>query len=173
MSGFHTGLGAPRGQASQLGIVPSGTGSGTHSGGPWWKPLFSKSVFGAKQLSSHALFSLESLNSPKFHKWREKVSWHVWVFPSENDVKVLVVQSCWTLCDPTDFRPPGSSVCGILQARTLECVAIPFFRESSQPRGQTWVSCIAGQFFTFWATSVSKYGFQTLLYRGLEVSQSP
>ena len=34
-----------------------------------------------------------------------------------------VVQSCPTLCDPTDCNPPGSSVCGILWARTLEWVA--------------------------------------------------
>ena len=36
------------------------------------------------------------------------------------------LQSCPTLCDPTDSSPPGSSVSGILQARTLEWVAIPF-----------------------------------------------
>ena len=35
-------------------------------------------------------------------------------------------QSCLTLCDPTDHGPPGSSVHGILQARTLEWVAISF-----------------------------------------------
>ena len=36
------------------------------------------------------------------------------------------LQSCPTLCDPIDGRPPGSVVPGILQARTLECVAISF-----------------------------------------------
>ena len=35
-------------------------------------------------------------------------------------------QSCPTLCDPIDGNPPGSSVPGILQARTLEWVAISF-----------------------------------------------
>ena len=35
-------------------------------------------------------------------------------------------QSCLTLCDPIDGSPPGSPVPGILQARTLECVAISF-----------------------------------------------
>ena len=34
------------------------------------------------------------------------------------------LQSCPTLCDPIDGLPPGSSVPGILQARTLEWVAI-------------------------------------------------
>ena len=36
------------------------------------------------------------------------------------------LQSCLTLCDPIDGSPPGSSVHGILQARTLEWVAISF-----------------------------------------------
>ena len=36
------------------------------------------------------------------------------------------LQSCPTLCDPMDCSPPGSSVHGILQARTLEWVAISF-----------------------------------------------
>ena len=62
--------------------------------------------------------------------------------------KVLVAQSHLTLCDPTDCSPPGSSVHGILQARILEWVAIPFARGSSQPRNRTRVSCIAGRFFT-------------------------
>ena len=42
------------------------------------------------------------------------------------------LQSCPTLCDPIDSRPPGSSVPGILQARTLEWVAISF----SKPMGK-------------------------------------
>ena len=37
-----------------------------------------------------------------------------------------VVQSCLTLCNPIDGSPPGSPVPGILQARTLEWVAISF-----------------------------------------------
>ena len=37
-----------------------------------------------------------------------------------------LLQSCPTLCDPTDGSPPGSTVPGILQARTLEWVAIAF-----------------------------------------------
>ena len=43
-----------------------------------------------------------------------------------------------------DYSPPGSSVHGILQARILEWVAIPFSREPFQPRDQTRVSCIVG-----------------------------
>ena len=37
-----------------------------------------------------------------------------------------LLQSCPTLCDPIDGRPPGSPIPGILQARTLEWVAIAF-----------------------------------------------
>ena len=59
-----------------------------------------------------------------------------------------VTQSCPALCDPKDCSPPGSSVHGILQARILEWVAIPFSRGSSQPGDQTQVSHIAGGFFT-------------------------
>ena len=36
------------------------------------------------------------------------------------------LQLCPTLCDPIDGSPPGSPVPGILQARTLEWVAIPY-----------------------------------------------
>ena len=48
--------------------------------------------------------------------------------------------------------PPGSSVHGILQARILEWVAIPFSRVSVQPKDWNQVSCIAGRFFAIWAT---------------------
>ena len=48
--------------------------------------------------------------------------------------KSEVAQSCPTLCDPMDCSPPGSSIHGILQARTLEWVAISFSRRSSWPR---------------------------------------
>ena len=51
-----------------------------------------------------------------------------------------VTQSCPTLCDPVDCRPPGSSIHGILQARILEWVAISFSRGSSWPRDRTQVS---------------------------------
>ena len=45
-------------------------------------------------------------------------------------------------CDPMDCSPPGSSVHGILQARILEWVAIPFSRGCPWPRNQIPVSCI-------------------------------
>ena len=65
------------------------------------------------------------------------------------------LQLCLTLCDPMDCSPPNSPVHGILQARILEWIAIPSSRVSSWLRDWThisWVSCIAGGFFTHWAT---------------------
>ena len=63
-------------------------------------------------------------------------------------VKVLVTQSCLILCDPLDCSLTVSSVHGILQARILEWVAIPFSKESSQSRDQTCASRTVGRFFT-------------------------
>ena len=65
---------------------------------------------------------------------------------------VLVIQLCPSLCDLMDCNQPGSSVHGISQARILEWVAISFSRGASWPRDRTWVSCIAGRFFTARAT---------------------
>ena len=59
-----------------------------------------------------------------------------------------VSDSLW----PVDCSPPGSSVHGILQARTLEWVAMPSSRGSPQPRDQSQGSCTAGRFFTNRAT---------------------
>ena len=64
------------------------------------------------------------------------------------------LQSRPTLCNPVGYRPPGSSVHGILQERILEWVAIFFSRRSSWPRDWTQVSLIVGRHFTIWATVV-------------------
>ena len=56
-----------------------------------------------------------------------------------------------------DCSPPGSSVHGILQARILGWVVIPFSRGSSWPRDQAQVSHTAGRFFTVWATSEAQF----------------
>ena len=61
------------------------------------------------------------------------------------------LQSCPTLCDPTDYSLPGSSVYRILQAKILEWVAMPSSRVPSQCRDQTHISCslaLSGGFFT-------------------------
>ena len=73
-------------------------------------------------------------------------------FPNGVCMCAKLLQSYLTLHDPVDYSPPGSSVHGILQARILEWIAIPFSRGSFCPKGRTQVSCIADRFFIFWAT---------------------
>ena len=70
-----------------------------------------------------------------------------WAIRRTLKVKVKVAQSFPTLCNPVDY-----TVHGILQARKLEWVAIPFCRGCSQPRDRTQVSHTAGRFFTSWTT---------------------
>ena len=74
------------------------------------------------------------------------------------EVKVKVAQSCPTLCSPVDY-----TVHGILQARILEWVTIPFSRGSFQPRDRTLVSCIAGGFFSSWATREAQRNLKCVL----------
>ena len=68
-------------------------------------------------------------------------------------------QLCPTLCNPTGYSLPGSSIHGIFQARVLEWVAISFSRRSSRPKDQTQDSCIAGRRFTIWATREAHVAF--------------
>ena len=72
-------------------------------------------------------------------------------------VKRVVTQLCPALYNPMDCRLPGSSVHGILQTRILEWLAIAFSRGSSGPRDWTWVSCIAGRFFTIWTRTANPF----------------
>ena len=76
----------------------------------------------------------------------EEVKW------TGHKVKVLVTSPVQLFYNPMDCSLPGASVHGTLLARILEWVAIPFSRRSSQPRNWTWVSGLAGRFFTIWAT---------------------
>ena len=85
------------------------------------------------------LSNVKVQEAPLFFFWKCS-SWYL-------SLKVKVAQSCLTLCNPMDYTAHG-----ILQARILEWVAYPFSRGSSRPRNWTRVSCIAGGFFTSWAT---------------------
>ena len=78
------------------------------------------------------------------HAWLLRV-WRRNLTPN---VRAQSLQSCPTLWDPMDHNPPGSSVHGILQARTLEWVAMLSSRGSSPPWHLTHISYIAGGFFT-------------------------
>ena len=66
------------------------------------------------------------------------------------------LQSCPTLCDPIDGSPPGSPIPGILQARTLEWVAISFSNAWKWKGKVKWLSFLTlkAAFLTF---SVSAY----------------
>ena len=78
-----------------------------------------------------------------------RVTWSLMVIAIPNEVAAAAaaksLQSCPTLCDPIDGSPPGSPIPGILQARTLEWVAISFSNawkwsrsvvsDCSRPRG--------------------------------------
>ena len=87
-----------------------------------------------------------------FNDWKARVLPGEWKRVLESESESEVAQSCLTLCNPMDCSLPGSSVCGIFQARILEWVAIAFSRRSSQPRDWTRVSWIVGRRFTVWAT---------------------
>ena len=67
-------------------------------------------------------------------------------------MEVKVTQSCPIVCDSMDY-----TVRGILRARVLELVAIPFSSASSKSRDQTQVSHIAGRFFTSWTTKEAQH----------------
>ena len=84
---------------------------------------------------------------------------HVWLFatpwipvlhclPESKSESCSVVSD---LCNPMDC-----TVCGILQARIMEWLVVPFSSESSHPRDGTHVSYIAHGFFTSWATGKPK-----------------
>ena len=77
-------------------------------------------------------------------------------------VKVFVAQSCLTLCNTVACSLPNTSVHGIPQARILKWVPIPFSRGSSPPKDWTWVSCIAGRFFTIWASRDISKSFNSI-----------
>ena len=76
-------------------------------------PLSSHVKFPRLSISSHTVIASVMPLAPKMSKWQ---------FPAA----AKSLQSCLTLCNPIDGSPPGSPVPGILQARTLERVAISF-----------------------------------------------
>ena len=95
-------------------------------------------------------------SSPKAGRTLQSPPAGLWSLPSTcshgSDFSYCsAAQSCLTLCDPKDCSPPGSSVCGISQARILEWAVAFFSRGSSPLRDRTrmsCISCIVGRFFT-------------------------
>ena len=83
--------------------------------------------------------------TPRFHLWN-------WVgFWLQYYCCCLVAQSFLTLCDPMDCSPPGYSVHGISQERTLERVAISLLGDLPDPGIEALSPALAGGFFP-WAT---------------------
>ena len=66
--------------------------------------------------------------SPDIHfvKFLRHLKCQTRIFPAVKSAAAKPLQSCPTLCDPIDGSPPGSPISGIVQARTLEWVAISF-----------------------------------------------
>ena len=88
--------------------------------------------------------------------WGRRVG-HDWV-TELNWIHIIQLQKWkWMLLSLVRlFATPWTlyTVHGILQARILEWIAVPFSRESSQPRDRSQFSCTAGRLFTSWATSM-------------------
>ena len=75
-------------------------------------------------------------------------------------VLCLATRLCPTLCNPIDCSCQAPLSMGILQATTLEWVAISFSRGSSPPRNQTGVSCMVGRFLPAELPGESLYPLQ-------------
>ena len=70
------------------------------------------------ELQNHCRWWLQPWNKKTLTPWKKSYD--------QPDAAAKSLQSCLTVCDPVDSSPPSSSVPGILQARTLEWVAISF-----------------------------------------------
>ena len=104
---------------------------------PWLQSAeeFSNSCFFLSSFLEVLLHLCFSSPHGSWHSVLEGTDFRPWL-----KVNVLVAESCPRLCDLMNCSLPGSSVHGILQARILEWVAIPFSKRSSQPRDRTLVS---------------------------------
>ena len=84
-----------------------------------------------KQRGPRYEIATEAVGNISTHPWLPSLCMYMWderqsnISKCENEVKVLVVQSCLTLLNPMDCSPSSSSDHGIFQVRTLEWVAIP------------------------------------------------
>ena len=96
-----------------------------------WKPNWHSSILASEIPWTEEPGRLQSMGSKRVgHEWAH-VCTHVHIHSdkgteSKQAAAAKSLQSCPTLCDPRDGSPPGSPIPGILQARTLEWVAISF-----------------------------------------------
>ena len=113
-----------------------------HQDRPWWKCWKAKGKSWNFQ-ERHDLSHKQQLSRDRLLPWLLSPGSGLLCSASEQHrlhlyntlfTRQCLSRSCPTFCDPVDCSPPGASVHGILQARTLEWIAIPFSRGSSQPR---------------------------------------
>ena len=110
----------------------------------------------------HKTLIWKDMCTPVFTEALFTIAW-AWKQPKCPSSEEWIKKTCYTrtmgyclvsrvqlFCGTIDCTLPGSSVHGILQLRVLQWVAIPFSRWSSQPRDQTWVSCIGRQIVYHW-----------------------
>ena len=105
------------------------------------------------------------LRYPKRATWLEQCSDYLNSLQIEKykkGMKVLVAQSCLTLF--TDCNLPGSSVHGDFPGKNTGVGCHALLQRIFQPRDQTQVSCIAGRFFTSWATREAQEYWNGLAY---------
>ena len=87
--------------------------------------LSSESCCEMKTLHKNHIYKTKCWDTPQISSETHYASSTILLLQAKT---VLVTQSCLTLYDPMNCRPPGSSVHGIFQASILEWVAIPFSR---------------------------------------------
>ena len=155
-----------------------GSSTPRHKASTYLFSLYGKEMNTIKKIAIQSyLYMLVSLTSMLSCSERTKVNKRIWQIlqlvrqfsKSSNSILSTVLKCIWSLsvrsryhsCLFSRFRIKAVTKTkmiwvelepGILQARILQWVAIPLSRVSSQPRDQTWVSHIAGGFFTVWAT---------------------
>ena len=122
--------------------MTEGMGKSQNEGGHGWFPCGIPDTWG----SSAAVCDSGSQKRGKLPKAGD--AWFSYSFKSN-------CESCSDMSN--SLQPHGLIVHGILQARILEWVAVPFSRGSSQPRDRTQVSHTAGRFFTSWAAREAFY----------------
>ena len=110
---------------------------------PLW--LMELLLWGLNHIIGASLVAQMVMNLPAM---RETWVWSLgWGDPLEKETATTTttksLQLCPTLCDPTDGSPPGSPVPGILQARTLEWVAISFTNEKVNVKSLSRVRLLA------------------------------
>ena len=115
-----------------------------------WLQLISAVIVEPKKMKSvtFSTFSQSLLLLKACHiiRWKQSLHWQIDALRNVRSICVYVyaaaaaksLQSCPTLCDPKDGSPPGSSVPGILQARTLEWAATSF------SNGWKWMEYYSG-----------------------------